>query len=146
MGRKKKKIEIPLRLVELENDNYHIMIETHFADGFQGMWVVDTGASKTVLDSNLGNYFTPVETPLTEMESMGIGSEKLDTKWGVIETIYFDGNCMKNLYIALIDLSAINQLYQKYTQKTITGLIGSDFMVQHKAVVDFKRMMMQFYL
>ncbi|HNW50055.1 MAG TPA: retropepsin-like aspartic protease [Prolixibacteraceae bacterium] len=145
MGRKKK-IEIPLRLVELENENYHIMVETHFADGFRGMWIVDTGASRTVLDSNLESYFIPVETPLTEMESMGIGSEKLDTKSGVIETIYFDGNCMKNLHIALIDLSAINQLYQKFTQETITGLIGSDFLVHHEAVIDFKKMVMQFYL
>jgi hypothetical protein len=142
----KRKIEIPLKLVELENENYHVMIETHLSDGFRGMWIVDTGASKTVLDSNLENYFTPLETPLTEIESMGIGSSRVETKSGIIDTIFFGTVCLNNLHVALIDLSPINKLYLNFTNETITGLIGSDFLVQHKAVVDFKKMMLQLYL
>jgi hypothetical protein len=143
---RRKKIEIPLKLVELENENYHIMVETRFPDDFRGMWIVDTGASKTVLDSNHVDYFVPLETPLTEIESMGIGSSKVETKSGVIESICFGEVCLKKLHVALIDLSSINELYQKYTNETITGLIGSDFLVQHNAVVDFKKMTMQLYL
>jgi len=142
----RKKIEIPLKLVELENENYHIMIETRFKDDFRGMWIVDTGASKTVLDSNHVNYFTPLETPLAEIESMGIGSSKVETKSGVIESIFFGEDMLKELHVALIDLSSINELYQKFTNETITGLIGSDFLVKHNAVVDFKKLTMQFYL
>jgi hypothetical protein len=143
---RKQKKEIKLKLVELENENYHIMVETHFPDGFQGMWIVDTGASKTVLDSNLSNYFTPTETPLTEIETMGIGNSKIETTAGIIDTIFFDGARFSDLQVALIDLSPINKLYKKYTNETITGLIGSDFMVRYKAVIDFSKMIMQLYL
>lgn len=143
---RRKKIEIPLKLVELENNNYHIMVETRFADGLRGMWIVDTGASKTVLDSNLENYFTPLETPLTEIESMGIGNSKVETKSGIIEKIYFNSTWLNDLHVALIDLSSINQLYLQHVNETITGLIGSDFLVQHKAVIDFKKMVIQLYI
>jgi hypothetical protein len=143
---RKRKIEIPLKLVELENENYHIMVETRFPDGFKGMWIVDTGASKTVIDSNLENYYSSIETPLTEIESMGIGNAKVETKSGIIETIFVGDICLNNLQVALIDLSPINQLYQKFAFETIAGLIGSDFLVQHKAIINFKKMTMQLWL
>jgi len=143
---RKRKIEIKLKLVELENENYHIMVETRFFDGFKGMWIVDTGASKTVIDSNLENYYSSVETPLTEIESMGIGNTKVETKSGIIDTIFIGDVCLNNLQVALIDLSPINKLYQSFAFETITGLIGSDFLVQHKAVIDFKKMTMQLWL
>jgi hypothetical protein len=143
---RKKKIEIPLKLVVLESENYHIMVESRFPNNFRGMWIVDTGASKTVLDSNLEEYYTPTETSLTEIESMGIGDSKVETKAGIITAIYFGESCLNDLQVALIDLSPINQLYQQHTNETITGLIGSDFLVQHKAIIDFKKMILQLTL
>lgn len=140
---KKQKIILPLVLVELEDSNYHIMIDTSFADGFKGMWIIDTGASKTVLDSNLENYFTPYETPLTEIESMGIGSSSIETKSGCIDTLFIGQGIINNLMVALIDLSQINLLYQKYTSYTITGLLGSDFLLEHNALIDFKKRLVQ---
>ena len=47
--KQRKKIEIPLKLVELENENYHILVEIKFSDNEPQMWVIDSGASKTVL-------------------------------------------------------------------------------------------------
>lgn len=140
---RKRKIEIPIKLVELENENYHIMIECIFPDHTKGMWVVDTGASKSVLDSNLPQYFSPLETPLTEIESMGIGNLTVETKVGIIATISFGGTHLNDLQVAIIDLSPINELYRKHANETITGLIGSDFLLQHKAVIDFRRKIIQ---
>ena len=54
---KKKKYVVPLQLVELEDENYHILIETIFQNGEKGKWAIDTGASKTVFDANLIEHF-----------------------------------------------------------------------------------------
>jgi hypothetical protein len=140
--KRSKKIEIPLKLVELENENYHILIEIRFSDNEPQMWVIDTGASKTVLDINLINHFTEVETPLTEIESMGIGDSKIETRSGRIHELNLGETILYDLNVALIDLSQLNILYHQFTNEKITGLIGSDFLVRYKANIDFKKLVL----
>jgi hypothetical protein len=41
--------------------------------------------------------------------------------------------------VVLIDLSHVNDLYRKFTDKRVAGLIGSDFLLKHKAIIDYKR-------
>jgi hypothetical protein len=140
--KRNKKIEIPLKLVELENENYHILLEMKFSDNEPQMWVIDTGASKTVFDINLNNYYTEVDTPLTEIESMGIGDIRIETKSGIINVMNLGNAVLYNLNVALIDLSQINVLYHKYTNERISGLIGSDFLFRYKATIDFKKLVL----
>lgn len=140
--KQRKKIEIPLKLVELENENYHILVEIRFSDDEPQMWVIDTGASKTVLDINLINHFTEVETPLTEIESMGIGDSRIETKSGIIHVLKLGDATLFDLNVALIDLSQLNILYHQFTNEKISGLIGSDFLVRYKANIDFKKLVL----
>ena len=140
--KQRKKIEVPLKLVELENENYHILVEIKFSDNESQMWVIDSGASKTVLDINLTNYYKQVETPLTEIESMGIGENRIETKSGIIGEMKFGDETLYNLNVALIDLSQLNILYHQFTNEKISGLIGSDFLVRYKANIDFKKLIL----
>jgi hypothetical protein len=144
--KRRKKIEIPIRLVELENENYHILVEIKFSDNEPQMWVIDTGASKTVLDINLINYFTEVETPMTEIESRGIGDTTIETKSGNIRVMKLGDKILYNLNVALIDLSQLNILYHRFTNEKITGLIGSDFLVRYKATIDFKKLVLSLFI
>jgi len=52
------KITVPLQIIELEDDNYHLVVSSVLPDGNEGFWVVDTGASKTVFDKTLSEYFS----------------------------------------------------------------------------------------
>jgi hypothetical protein len=104
--------------------------------------VIDTGASKTVLDINLINCYKEVETPLTEIESMGIGDTSIETKSGMIREMKLGDETLYNLNVALIDLSQLNILYHRFTNEKISGLIGSDFLVRYKATIDFKKMVL----
>jgi len=140
--KRKTKIEIPLKLVELENENYHILVEIKFSDDEPQMWVIDTGASKTVLDINLINYYSEIFTPLTEIESMGIGESRIETKSGIIHILKLGDATLNDLNVALIDLSQLNILYHQFTKQKISGLIGSDFLVRYKAIIDFKKLVL----
>jgi hypothetical protein len=51
---REKKYEIPLLLIALEDENYHLLIDATFLNGENGKWVLDTGASKSVFDINEG--------------------------------------------------------------------------------------------
>ena len=130
---------IPIHVVELEEDNYHLMITTKFEDRGEGTWVIDTGASKTVFDKSLSGYFNVIDSENNgDMQSAGLGEETIATEVGEIAAVSMEGFFVENLRVALIDLTHINNLYEKYTDIKIYGLIGSDFLYKYNAVINYK--------
>ena len=126
-------IEIPLHIIELEHDNYHILIEGNFEDETPSFWIIDTGASKTVLDSNLTEFYADVESDNEEdYQSAGINQGMLDTSVGKIHFLRFGEFKIVNQKVALIDLNHVNEIYEKYTSYKIAGLLGGDILMQYK--------------
>lgn len=138
MARKKKYI-IPIEQLELEEDNYHLLIESNFNDGTKGKWIIDTGASKTVFDIKHKSHFELLDSKHTEIKSAGIGDGHIETFIANLSEISFGDLKLHNWPIAVIDLQHINRLYQQFTGETIVGLLGSDFLVQHQAILDIKK-------
>lgn len=137
--------EIPLLIIELEHDNYHILIEGKFADGLSAFWVIDTGASKTVLDKNLGNYYEVIESDnMDDYQSAGINQEMMETSVGKMAYISFGELEIKNKKVALIDLAHVNQIYEKYTSYKIAGLIGGDILMNYSCKIDYANKTLQF--
>jgi hypothetical protein len=135
------KIVIPLELIELEEDNYHLTVKSRFEEGEEGLWVIDSGASKTVFNIALNDYFDLVpENEEKIVQSAGIGSDRLDTALGVLHPFSLGGFLISPLKVALIDLSHINSLYYHVAEKEICGLIGSDFLLEHKAIIDYSKL------
>ncbi len=134
---------IPITIVELEQDNYHIMVSGIFADKSIGHWIIDTGASKTVFDKALTDYYHLIDTEDgAEMQSAGLGVDYIETRVGEIKSLTFENFKVKNLRAALIDLGHINELYSKYSSKTIYGLLGSDFLMKYQAVIDYRKQLL----
>lgn len=142
---RKKIITVPILLVELEDHNFHILIETTLSKGIKGKWVVDTGASKTVFDVNQSEHFSIVEMGNTEIQSAGLGEGNIDTQIGELHVLTIGDVELLNEPVALIDLSFINEIYNRFTYESIVGLIGSDFLVKHDAVVNFKKKEIKLY-
>ncbi len=133
-------LELDLHLVELEWDNYHIMIEGTFADQTTGMWIVDTGASKTVLDKSLEDYYhVPDSDSHDEFQSAGINEGMVDTQVGYTGQLHFGKLYVEELKVALIDLSHVNEIYSKYSDHRIAGLLGGDILQRYGAVIDYKK-------
>ena len=138
-------IEIPLQIIELEHDNYHILIEGNFEDETPSYWIIDTGASKTVLDSNLTEFYADVESDNEEdYQSAGINQGMLDTSVGKIHFLRFGEFKIVNQKVALIDLNHVNEIYEKYTSFKIAGLLGGDILMQYKCMIDYERKIIQF--
>lgn len=132
---------IPLDLVELEDQNYHLTVVSQFEGGKEGMWIIDSGASKTVFDESLEELYTPVSMDESlQIQSAGIGEGRLETSLGELKPFSIGDYDHPSLQVALIDLSHINKLYYHVTSKEICGLIGSDFLLSHRAIIDYGRM------
>ncbi len=137
------KIKIPLQIIELEEGNFHIIATGIFNEGTTGYWAVDTGASKTVFDKNLEEFYSFSGKKEEEIHSAGIGEKPLITSIGTLTPFRLGKFKIESLKVALIDLSNINQLYYRATNLEICGLIGGDFLVKNKAIIDYKRKILQ---
>jgi len=139
-------IEIPLIIIELEKDNFHILIEGFFEDQVPLYWIIDTGASKTVLDVNLGASYEIIESDnIEDYQSAGINQGMMETLVGKMLEINFNGLSIEGLKVALIDLSHVNDIYSKFSSVQVAGLLGSDILMQYKCLIDYDRKIIQFH-
>ena len=138
-------IEIPLQIIELERENYHILIEGSFEDGTPSCWIIDTGASKTVLDKNLSSYYENLEPDdLEDYQSAGINQGMMETSIGKLTFLRFGDLNITGQKVALIDLSHVNEIYGKYTSYRIAGLLGGDILMLHQCRIDYATQIIQF--
>ncbi len=126
---------IPLEVVLLEEDTIHLLVEA-IADGLENhWWVVDTGASKSVVDREVAIHFVGEES--AGAMATGLGQEMVETSTGFLNHLILGGYRFEPLQVAIVDLHHINDEYSKYSNKRIAGLLGSDFFYREKAVIDF---------
>jgi hypothetical protein len=138
-------IEIPFKLIELERDNYHILLEGHFNDGTTANWIIDTGASKSVLDNNLNTFFETLDSENEDdYQSAGINQGMMETSVGRIFYMAFGQLEITDQKVALIDLNHVNDIYGKYTSYRIAGLLGGDILMHYRCVIDYERQIIQF--
>ncbi|MBI9067448.1 MAG: aspartyl protease family protein [Salinivirgaceae bacterium] len=130
-------IDIPIEILELENNSYHIILSAKFDNRIFGNLIIDTGASKTVFDSTFVEPFIINQKELNDANSSGINAMIPKTKMGTIPLISFRKLIIKNYSCITMDLSHVNKLYKVFSEKQIAGLLGSDFLVEHEAVINF---------
>lgn len=128
--------------MELEDDNYHLVVQSVFEDETTGFWVVDTGASKTVFDKNLNEQYVISEEEADQLHTAGIGEKPIETTLAFLKPFSLGKLNLENLKVALLDLTHINKLYSKATSLQICGLLGGDFLMKHQAEIDYRKKIM----
>ena len=138
-------IEIPLQIIELEKDNYHLLIEGKFQNETSAYWIIDTGASKSVMDINLDTFYEIIESDNKEdYQSTGINQGMMETSVGKMFFLKFGELQIINQKVALIDLNHVNEIYSKFTNHRISGLLGGDILMQYKCCIDYNSGTIQF--
>lgn len=133
---KKTKIEIPIEIVELEENSFHLITPIQIGS-IEGDFIIDTGASITVIDRNTPFTHEPLED-VSEINSGGVGGEISEVRLVNLPVFRIGQHLLENVHVALIDLQYVNTLYERHLKRRISGLLGSDFLVRHQAVIDYK--------
>ena len=137
---KKMKTIIPIDIVTLgEDHSYHLLVGGVINDQKYDL-LIDTGASHTIFDATLISDMPMDETTAHKIQSAGIHAGELKSSIGHIKKFKLGGLEYEDWVVVLIDLTHVNNLYKKYTDKRVAGLIGSDFLLKHKAIIDYKKM------
>ncbi|WP_406825857.1 aspartyl protease family protein [Pedobacter sp. KACC 23697] len=139
-----KAISIPLKLINLQDDGFHLLVEVvvfkekHLA-------VLDTGASRSVFDKSLieqhvsetlqvsdeinaATLFTTTTTIQATLPQLKIGALKINN----YETVAFD-------------LQSVSETYQQFGHPPVMGIIGGDILMQYKAVINYPKMVLRLY-
>lgn len=132
-------ISIPLEVIDLEGDGFHLLLDAEVA-GKTFKLVLDTGASKTVFDQGIVESLIGAEHVLaSERTSTGLGATDIPSFTAVIDRISLTGLDLYAQDVAILNLSTINDAYQKLLNEPILGVLGSDILMARRAIIDFHK-------
>ena len=129
-----------MRLIELDQKSCHLMVEA-WINGIPVNMIVDTGASRTVFDNSLdGDRFEhPAHVDSENLQSSGITTGNIQSRVAIAESFKLGDLELFNFPVVLIDLQEVSKLYLKVSGKDIHGLLGSDFLQEWNAVIDYEK-------
>ena len=134
---------IKLDYTKLSDGGVHILI-TCKVDGFPLRFVLDTGASHTVLDTEWAKEnLSEKEINRAEDPAQGIGSS-VEVHKAIISELIIGDFTMNNRSIALIDFSSINAVYEREGLEEVQGILGGDILFDYKAIIDYDGMELHF--
>lgn len=131
-------IEIPIEIINIEGDGYHIITYGAINDR-RARFVVDTGASRTVFDKEkIKKYIEKPEFSEKEGISAGIGGTDISSFLFSLESISFGELYISNYQAIAMDLSNINDSYAMIGLPAVEGVLGGDLMKKYQAIINYK--------
>ncbi|MGJ1203899.1 aspartyl protease family protein [Sphingobacterium lactis] len=132
--------KIPFEVIGLQADGFHIITEIELLDK-KFKIVIDTGASKTVLDKEtlLASGIDEENFLNTDILSTGLGTNSMESFILTIPTLQLAEWKIKNFQVAVLDLSSINYAYEQIGLERVIGVLGGDILNMYGAKIDYKK-------
>ena len=130
--------------VPMTRDDFGLNFVPVRVNGHPGVFLVDSGASHTVLDHRFAKRC------LTNLKSSNLrlawlGSKDSDTKEGVLSEIQIGNYVQRGPFRAhVLNLDAINQAPARLRTLRMDGILGADFFISHGAMIDYRDGSLQF--
>ncbi|MNL18728.1 hypothetical protein D3C87_1398860 [compost metagenome] len=131
-------ISVPLTLINLQDDGFHLLVEI-VVFGQKLLAVVDTGASRSVFDKSfIKKHIKNLEhTEETHATTLFTTSSTLQA---TIPKVKIGGLILKDYETVALDLEAVNQAYEGLGHPAIMAIIGGDLLLKYHAVIDYRKM------
>ncbi|HNW98257.1 MAG TPA: aspartyl protease family protein [Bacteroidales bacterium] len=140
------KLKIPIEIIELEPESFHLFIEGHI-NGKPANMLVDTGASKTVFDLNrISNFINKRKKKFESFEktTTGLGTNSMESHFTNFKKFNIKKLAFVDFKAILLDMTHVNQSYEMLKMKPIDGVLGSDLLMKYKSVIDYKKHIISF--
>jgi predicted aspartyl protease len=129
---------IPIRLLQIENEGYHLLIKIKINRKVASA-IVDTGASRSVFDSNqIVKYLKNENVQEHDKLSTGLGTNSMKSSIVVLKHLAIGELQLKNFKTVLLDLTHVNETYRVLGFPEIVGVIGGDILFQYQSTIDYK--------
>lgn len=131
----------PLEFLSFPDGSFHLVVHLQ-VDGTEAVFLLDSGASKTVFDLNGFCQIHPFEaSELTanDKPSAGIHIETTEHQTILLEKISFGYLSLPATEVLLLDLANINYTYSLLNLPHIDGILGNDILQRLEAVINYKK-------
>lgn len=142
MAGKVNKISIPLRLISIDKEGFHLMVKVKL-NGKIARMVLDTGASKTVFDNHkIRKYLKAEQFEKNDQLSTGLGTNSMESHSVVVKKMIIGELVVPDFKIILLDLTHISQSYAQMGLPPIDGVLGGDILYEFNAIIDYGKKIM----
>jgi predicted aspartyl protease len=140
----KKKIIIPIKVVQLGEEGTHIFCKAK-VNGVKARVLIDTGASKSVLAKSFADQLKKLKkVEGTDNTTSGIGPENVEASFAKLKTLEFKDLKIKNLVVGTIDVSHVTSMYETLGVKPFDLILGGEVLEAHNAIIDYKNQLIIF--
>ncbi|HAW58572.1 MAG TPA: hypothetical protein DCX03_06105 [Bacteroidales bacterium] len=133
-----KPFELPFQIFKILDQGYHIAVTVNI-NALPARLLIDSGASHSVFDKSRISYFLPNfqvnESPLM---AMGMGDD-LEPFLLKVRDFEIGKRKFPKYQATLLDLSALNQIYSRFYDEPIHGILGCDLLMKLKANLSYKK-------
>ena len=127
-----------LRILQLEKGDYHTLLNGSVG-GHKMRIVLDTGASHSCIDKQfVSQIFPNLMLEPNEGVNAGIGGMGFEVMVADLPDFRIGRYHQKILEnVAVIDVTHINAAYRMLHRKPLQMILGNDFCIKHKAIIDY---------
>ena len=126
--------EIPMKRLSISD--FEVVANVN---GKRALWLVDTGAAITLLDSVISRR-AGIKLNRTRFYVGGAGGGRRRVDIGIVEDLRLSSMQVHSAVIAVSDISANNAALQEQGKPPIDGYLGADFLRERGAVIDCGQM------
>lgn len=107
-------------------------------NGIQGKFILDTGASHSVVDEALIQKFNMKLLKKKSNNAGGLGASKFSVKHSNGNLVSFKNFTIDKRKILVMDLSHVNAALSNNGAGKVDGVIGADILNKYNAIIDYK--------
>lgn len=124
-------------LLCIDNDGFHLLAELSI-NGLKANAIIDTGASRSVLDINrVPHYLGDADLVHEDRMITGVGPKQLETKSVQIHTVGLGELFLWDVQAVVVDLTSINKAYAIFDLPRVDMVLGGDILTSLGAVIDY---------
>jgi predicted aspartyl protease len=136
-------VKVPLQLINLQNDGFHLLVEV-VVFGHPFNVVLDTGASKTVFDkTSVMVHIADGDLLTSDKLSTGLGTTSMESFIIYLPALYIGKLKIENFEAAVLDLSSISEAYESLQLPPVVGVLGGDILQQYNAIIDYNKLQLK---
>lgn len=125
--------------IELSKASTGLHVLSAEINGRPAIFIVDSGASATVVDSNALEHFSLAAAKSTQIPSFGAAGFGTPVGVTTADSFLIGDVAFRRRQMLVVDLGNLTKVMSSMTGQQVHGIIGQDILEGNDAIIDFRQ-------